>query len=474
MLDGTAPRVAAIYRRLADAIAEGVLRPGTRLPATRRLAQDLGVSRNTVAAAYDRLLAEGLVESRVGAGTFVAAIERRLRAPSSRGGGALVPSPAVRRLLVELAPEVSAQARPPARYDFAVGLPDPRFFPRDEWRRELAHRLRPTAVLETHYGDPAGSAALRAAIARHIAVTRAVRVPPDDIVVTHGAQHGISLVARALLAPGDVVAMEDPGYPPIRALFASLGARVVPVPVDEQGIRVDRLPARAAIVYTTPSHQFPLGMPMSSSRRQELLEWADRRRAAVIEDDYDSEFRFGARPLDSLHSLDRSGRVVYVGTFSKSLLPSLRLGFVVTPPSLADGVRLIRRVSDWSADPLPQEALAAILDSGVFATAVRRARRAYERRHAALHAALTRELPHELVTVPSHAGLHLAAHLRPQAPRSAARVVERAHELGVRVRSIDEFYAGRPSTTGLVLGFGRVDESDIDPGVRLLAQAVRG
>lgn len=466
------PKVAAIYRRLADAIIEGTLPSRARLPSTRELARDLGISRNTVAAAYDRLLAEGLIEARVGAGTFVAAVEPRVRRPAVRSAGALVPSPTVRSLLPELAPEVTAQARPPARYDFAIGVPDARLFPAAEWRREVAHRLRPSARLESDYGDPGGAPALRTAIARHIGLNRAVKVQPDEIIVTHGAQHAISLVGRALLSPGDIVAVEDPGYPPIRALFASLGARVVPVPVDDEGIRVDRLPARAALIYTTPSHQFPLGMPMSFRRRQHLLAWAEAHRAAIVEDDYDAEFRFGARPLDALHSLDRVGRVIYVGTFSKSLVPSLRLGFVVVPPSLAEGVRLVRRVSDWSADPVPQEALAALLDSGAFAAAVRRARRVYERRHAALGAALALELSAELIAVPSHAGLHLAARLQAGVPRSAARIVERAAELGVRVRSIDEFFAGPPAIGGLVLGFGRIDEADIPAGVRLLAQAV--
>lgn len=470
-LEGAPDLVAAVYRQLADAITEGAFAPGDRLPSTRALAADLGVARGTVQAAYDRLLGEGLTEGRVGAGTFVADL-RRPASRSLRGkAGALRPAPLVAALVAD--PSVARDGRPPPdtgwRFDFRLGRPDPALFPRDEWRRAVADALRPGARLAGEYAPPVGLPVLRAAVARHIRLSRAVRADPDDVVITNGAQHGMSLLARALLSPGDTVAVEDPGYPPIRALFGAVGARLVPVPTDAEGIRVDRLPDRARVVYTTPSHQFPLGVPQSAARRRELLEWAAERDAAVIEDDYDSEFRYGGRPLDALHSLDRHGRVVYVGTFSKSLDPSLRLGFLVVPNGIRPAVELLRRATDQGQDPVPQAALARLIDDGVFAGALRRARRVYERRHAALVESLA-VVGGALTAVPSHAGLHLAARLDPAHPRSARRIAADARADGLALEPLEEYHLTTPAASGLVLGFGLIPEERIRPGVETLAR----
>ncbi|TPW77744.1 PLP-dependent aminotransferase family protein [Schumannella soli] len=486
-------RTTAIHRQLASAIVDGVLAPGARLPATRELAAELGVARTTVSAAYDRLLAEGLVEARVGAGTFVADVRAaaaggatttdRAEARSIRQGisgshspadpctaAALHPIP----LIAELAADDDGLAPDPApdriRWDFAGGSPDPTLFPHADWRRLIAHHLRATSPYPGGYGDPTGLLELRVAIARHVRLSRAVAAEPDDVHVTLGAQHGLGLIARALLRPGDTVAVEEPGYPPVRAIFASLGARIEHVPVDAEGLRVDLLPPRARLVYATPSHQFPLGMPMTTPRRLALLAWAERHGAAVVEDDYDSEFRYGTRPLDSLHSLDRAGRVIHLATFSKSLAPGLRLGFLVAPPSLRAALRFLQRTERMSADPVPQAALADLLDTGVFAARARRSRRIYAERHRLLTAELGERMPDALRVIPSHAGLHLTAYLDAAFPRTAPRLAELAAAAGIRVTALDPFYARAPTANGLLLGFGRIPAADIPAGVAALAR----
>jgi GntR family transcriptional regulator/MocR family aminotransferase len=469
-LDGVGDRTDRIYRQLADAIIDGRLRPGDPLPASRALAASLRVARNTVVAAYDRLLAEGLTATRVGAGTFVSPTVDRARVPRRRPS-ALQPRPWWRDS--EEGPDDPPDMQTAARFDFQVGVPDARLFPQDVWRRTLSHLLRPTARLPATYADPAGVEILRAALARHVALSRAVVCTADDVVVTSGAQQGLSLIARVLLRPGDTVAVEDPGYPPVREMFASFGADVVGVPVDASGIRVEALPDSATVVYCTPSHQFPLGMAMTPERRIELLEWASRHRAAVIEDDYDSEFRFGQRPLDSLYSLDRAGRVIYVGTFSKSLHPVIRMGFVVGPPSLQEALVAAKRLDDVHSDLVTQLALAALLDTGTFATHVRRAKRAYARRHALLSSRLVRDFDGVLDVVPSSAGLHLAAWLDPRTRKSSAKIVQDAALQGIRLQTIERFYRAAPTRSGLVLGFGGVDERGIAEGLTLLRRIIR-
>ena len=317
-LDGPGEKTTRVYRALREAVADGRLPAGHRLPATRVLAADLGVARNSVATAYERLVAEGYLFARVGAGTFVAPVRDEVAPPRPpadplrpRPGWTFTPLPA------------SAEV-PPPRWDFRTGLPDARLFPFDSWRRLVSAELRLRANDPAGYAAPSGHPALRAAIARYVGYSRSVRAAEEDVLVTNGTQHALDLIGRVLLRPGDVVAVEEPGYPPARRLFASLGARVVGVPVDDDGLVVEALPGTARVVYATPSHQFPLGRAMSLARRHALLEWARGRQAAIVEDDYDSEFRFSARPLEPLYSLDTAGRVLYVGTFSKTMLPTVR------------------------------------------------------------------------------------------------------------------------------------------------------
>ncbi|HEX7097928.1 MAG TPA: PLP-dependent aminotransferase family protein [Acidimicrobiia bacterium] len=455
-------RIGGIYRGIVDAILSGRLRPGDRLPPSRRLAEELGVARVTVTTAYERLVAEGYLEGRVGVGTFVSTTIPDVSPSRAPSGSAHHVRPVWRKALF------SSPSAPP-RHDFRLGMGDPGFFPRHEWRRAMTTQLA-VHDFSRSYPDPSGRPSLRAAIARHIAVSRAVRCGPEDVLVTRGAQQAFDVIARTVIEPGAVIAVEDPGYPPVRKLLQSLGAVVVPVEVDPEGIVVEALPPEARLVYVTPSHQFPLGTTMSLRRRLELLAWSEQHDALVIEDDYDSEFRFTDRPLDPLQSLDSTGRVIYVGSFSKTMHPSLRLGFVVAPEALRRGLAAARLVSDWHGDPILEEAMAAFIERGDLARHLRRTRQRYRRRHDALLAALDEHLGRWLEPFPSGAGLHVAARLRPDVGIDVDAVVALAAERGVAVNSLSEMAARSSGPDGLAFGYGLVSDGEIQDGLLLLAE----
>jgi len=455
VLEPGGEKTVLVYRALRAAIVDGRLPAGHRLPPTRALATDLGVSRGSVASAYERLAAEGYLVSRVGSGTYVTEMPV---APGPRRAPAdpLRPRPGWR-----LTPQPVSGEQPAPRYDFRTGIPDAGLFPFDTWRRLVAAELRLGANSPGMYAAPAGHPALRAAIARYLGVSRSIRAAADDMVITNGTQHALDLIARVLLRPGDVVAVEDPGYPPARTLFAAHGCRVVPVPVDEQGLVVTALPAGCRLVYATPSHQFPLGRPMSLGRRRELLDWARRRATAIVEDDYDSEFRYAARPLEPLYHLDTAGRVLYAGTFSKSMLPSIRTGFVLVPPGLRDALCAARQLGDGYGSPAIQAALARFIDDGELARHVRRAGREYGRRQARIVARLS-AMP-RLEVLPSAAGLHVTALLR---DGPAAPVVAAAAAAGLAVEDLAG-YSYATSQAGFVFGLGGA--TLIDEGLAVFA-----
>jgi GntR family transcriptional regulator / MocR family aminotransferase len=460
---------ARIYRQLFDAVLDGRLRSGERLPATRELARRLEVSRNTVALAYERLVAEGVFSSRVGAGTFVCreavGPTRSRQVPS---GGAVQPRP-----LWKAIPEPPPiQSRTPI-YDFRVGTPDATMFPFTVWRRLVARELRPGTLDWGRYGEPSGHPGLRAAIARHIGISRSVRASADDVIVTQGAQQALDLIGRVVLDPGDTVAVEEPGYPPARSLFRTLGARVVGVPVDDEGLVISRIPKATQLVYVTPSHQFPLGMRMSLARRAALLSWAEQRNAIVIEDDYDSEFRFEGRPLDPLQTLDTRGRVVYVGSFSKVLLPTLRLGFLVAPASLRAALRAAKQLTDWHGEIPTQAALTRLIDDGLLARHIRKVAREYAIRHAMISDAVRRDFSDWLQVIPSGAGLHVAAHAAPGVSIDLNHVVRRAEAWGLLVRTIAYFSSLSATQDGLVIGYGAITATGIEEGLKRLRRSFR-
>ncbi|MFI5933452.1 PLP-dependent aminotransferase family protein [Actinoplanes sp. NPDC051494] len=452
-LEGRGERTVRVYRALREAIVDGRLVAGHRLPATRVLAADLGVSRNSVATAYERLVAEGYLVARIGAGTFVADVRSE---PVPRRAAA---DPLTPRAGWSFTPRASDGDEPKPRYDFRSGIPDATLFPFETWRRFVAAELRLRAHDPGGYAGPAGHPGLRAAVARYLGYSRSLRVTADDVLITNGTQHALDLIGRVLLAPGDVVAVEEPGYPPARRLFASLGARVVGVPVDGAGLVVDALPEDARIVYATPSHQFPLGRPMSLARRHALLDWARRKQVALLEDDYDSEFRYSARPLEPLHSLDTAGRVLYLGTFSKTMIPSVRTGFVIAPPALRSALAAARQLGDGYGQIAVQAALARFIDEGQLARHVRRAAKAYADRRSRIVAALSGHPG--LDVVESAAGLHVTAlSRRPPAPN---RVVAALAAKGVAVEDLADYGSG----TGFVFGFGAIDPAVLDEGMAL-------
>jgi GntR family transcriptional regulator/MocR family aminotransferase len=449
-----------VYRQLRDAILAGHLHAAEALPSSREFAGQIGVSRNTVLLVYDRLRSEGFVTSRVGAGTFVSE-GIRPRPPIGPTASPLRP-----RAIWDEIPDGPDLSDPRPEFDLRPGIPDVTGFPFAAWRSRISRQFYPSAVGSGAPIGAAGHPGLRAAIARHVGVARAVRATADDVVVTNGTQQALDLIARVMLAPGDAVAVEDPGYPLARRVFHAYGCRVVGVPVDADGMIVDAIPRGVRLAYVTPSHQYPLGMAMSMVRRQALLAWARRTDATIVEDDYDSEFRFGARSLEPLQSLDGSGRVIYVGSFSKVIFSTLRLGFLIAPRSLRSALCRAKSVSDWhSAVPL-QAAAALFMDDGLLAQHIRRMRRVYADRHELVQEILRRQFGDRLTPLPTVGGLHLAALLRRRRGAVDLAIAESAWRLGVAVLPLSYHYLSRRRRPGFLIGYGAIATDRIEEGLR--------
>nr|WP_229220018.1 PLP-dependent aminotransferase family protein [Rugamonas fusca] len=436
---------------MRTAIIDGRLSAGLRLPGSRTLAAHCGVSRNCAMAVYDLLLSEGLVAARAGGGTYVSDI---YPADPPRTANAAIDrtpllQPRWRNEPTVLRPSPATQFD----YDFVVGLPDTTQFPFDTWRRLDARALRQLQRAPAEYAAPEGRAALRAAIARHVSFARAVACNADGVLVTSGAQQAFDLLARIFIEPGQTkVAIEDPGYPPLRWALESAGAVLVPVPVDAEGIAVDRIPADARLICVTPSHQFPMGQAMSLRRRMALLAFAREHGGLIVEDDYDGEFSHSSQPLDALKSLDRADSVFYVGTFSKSLFPGLRLGYVIAPAWARAALVGAKQRSDWHGAVAAQDTLAAFIDNGDLARHIRKMRQVYSQRKQVLTQALQRHLPSTLSVIPAEGGLHIAALLRGGA--DASQVVAAAAEAGIRVEPISQYALAASPPNGLVFGLG--------------------
>jgi GntR family transcriptional regulator / MocR family aminotransferase len=472
-----------LYRQLYDslrrAILKGQLAPGTRLQSSRDMAAELKVSRNTVVNAYEQLLAEGYLEGQVGSGTYVSrALPEDLlnvKTPTRRCARARGGPPALSkrgRVIASFA--ASIPRMPDLVRPFQTGVPALDAFPFDTWSKLLARHWRRPASALLAYGEPQGHAPLRRAVASYLGLARAVRCAPEQVVITDGAQMAFDLAARVLLDPGDAAWVEEPGYPRARAALAAAGARLVHVPVDAEGLDVSAgagLEPGARLVYVTPSHQFPLGMTMSLPRRLALLDWASRAGAWVVEDDYDSEYRYEGRPLASLQGLDTEGRVVYVGTFSKVLFPSLRLGYMVVPPALVDAFVAARAMSGRHSPSVEQAALTEFIEEGYFGRHVRRMRALSGERQAALIRALRREAGGLLEVEPSPAGMHLVAWL-PEG-LDDVEVSREALARGVEAPPMSAFYAGRPPRGGLELGYAAFTEAQLRKGASQLCAAVR-
>lgn len=461
-----------LYDQLREAVLSGRLPARFRLPPTRVLAADLGVSRNTVLAAIEQLTAEGYVEGRVGAGTYVATLSADT--PVSAAPAAVKPA---RHRLSRRATAVAAINRPHTRprKPFGLGIPDLDGFPFEVWSRLIAkHWRHPQPDLMTAR-DPAGYLPLRRAIAAYLNAFRATRTTPDQVIVTAGAQAGLDLAVRVMLEPGEPVWIEDPGYAGFRAVLAAADALAVPVPVDAEGLSVEagrRLSPKARLAFVSPSHQFPLGVTMSLGRRLELIDWAAQADAFILEDDYDSEYRYEGRPLAALQGLDGGGRVIYVGSFSKVMFPALRLGYLVVPEDLVDPFLRVRAAIDDHPSIIAQPALAEFIEGGQFAAHIRRSRKRYATRKGILEAAFAKHLAGVLSLRPIQAGLHAVADILLPGLHDTA-IVDAALARGIVLTPLSSF-GMKKRTQGLLFGFAGVDEKTITRTVKLLAEVIAG
>ena len=537
-----------LCHQLRTQITDGALVSGARLPSTRALAADLGVSRTTVTAVYEQLAAEGYLVTAPGRVARVAEMAVRSGtgrpAATAEAGQAAHPAPSERTATAQpwsppaaasaamdnlsesiprhvgtlpdmntntdsdtdtgpdtdastgtalwlsaygrrLALQPATTSAKAVRIDFLYGAVASRDFPLRSWRRALQAARARTQADQSPLGyiEPEGDPALRRALQAYLARARGLVFDAEQVLVVHGSQQGIDLAARLLLDPGDAVVMEDPGYLSARRCFEAVGARRLSVRVDEQGLVTPELPddPQTRLAYVTPSHQFPLGGVLPIGRRHELLQWAERRSAWILEDDYDGEFRYGQRPIDALQAIDRHHRVIYVGTFSKALSPQLRLGYMVLPPALVPVFRQAKRLADRHAPVAEQRALANLIDSGAYERHVRRTRREHERRRTALLEAVARHLPPQAHLAGTAAGLHAVLWLPGWRTTDEATIVTAARASGVGVYPLSGLYAPpcltscssvEPRQAGLILGYASLTPGQVTRGLQILGQVL--
>jgi GntR family transcriptional regulator/MocR family aminotransferase len=463
-LDGASaiPFYRQIYNRIAGAVLDGRLAPGARLPSARSLAAQLSIARGTVETAYQVLAGEGYIVARGAAGTLVApALDRKL-----------LKSRAVRSTRAEIPPPAAAvPLRAPAL--FRMGLPALDAFPHKVWSRLFARQARSMSVVDLAYQSPAGHESLRIEVARYLAVARGVTCAPEQVFITGGFQGALGLIMRCLLQPGDIAWVEDPGYDNARNALRLAGARLVGVPVDGDGIDVARAVAKAPparLVVVTPTHQSPLTVTLSLPRRMALLAWAAATQAWIVEDDYDSEYRYLGKPLPALKSLDRHDRVLFVGSFSKVLSPGLRVGYLVVPPGLVDRFAAIADLMQPPPAALIQATIAAFLEQGYFGRHIRRMRQLYAERRAALVAALQDEVRPTLGIELQPGGMHLVARL-PRGTDDIGLVAELLKQ-GIGPSALSAWGVEGPYAPGLLISFTNVDVKKAPQAARSLAAAL--
>jgi GntR family transcriptional regulator/MocR family aminotransferase len=478
------PLQVQIYRALRDAILRGRYPAGSRLPSTRALAADAGVARNTVSNAYDQLLGEGYAVTRHGSGTYVTA-----ELPDAMTAVARPAGPPAARAVDGAAPRLSRLGRTVQgwrvtferdgcglAYDFRHARPALRDFPYATWRRLLTRRVRSASERDLEYGPPAGAPALREAIARHLQRARGIVGDAGQVLVVNGAQQALDLVARVLIESRDRVLFEEPHYAAARGVFLGAGARLVTLPVDAEGLDVTRLDRRVRgirLAYVTPSHQFPTGVVMSLARRVALLSWAERENVWVVEDDYDGEYRYSGRPLQSLQGLDRTGRVLYMGTFSKLMFPALRLGYLVLPRPLVKAFRSAKGLADGGTATLEQLALADFIAEGHFERHVRLARARNAARRNVLVEAVAEHLGNRVEISGDSAGTYVLLWLRDIPPRQVDRYVARARAASVGIYSAASFFAKEPPRGAIILSYAALAETDIREGILRLGAVLR-
>lgn len=466
--NSSVPYYLQIYEGVRAAITSGRLIPGQRLPSTRTLAEELQISRYPVFSAFDQLLQEGYLDGKVGSGTFV-----RYNIPDDVSRPIGTRRPALRE-------EADTIPEPPSAHQpqggntgpLAVGEPALDVFPSESFAR-LIRRHAVASVELLGFGDPAGYGPLREAVVEYLRTARAVDCDASQVLIISGSQMGLMISALALTTADSAVCVEEPGYPGARHALGTMGATIIPVDVDSEGIDVAalaRVDSPVSLVYVTPSHQYPLGMSMGLARRLELLRWAGRSNAWIIEDDYDSEFRYASRPVGSLQGMDSNSRMIYLGTFSRALYPALRLGYMVVPRQLVDAFLRVRETLDIQSPTLSQLAVNDFMREGQFARHLRRMRAIYMGRRDALLDAIREEAADVLTVGNTEAGLHVVAHLRDGS--SDHDVAARAASLGLHPSALSSCFIG-PGAPGLLIGFGGAGESELQGAVRALAGLLR-
>ena len=475
-LDGQGPRYLQLIRALKTAILAGRIPPGERLPATRSLARELGISRNTVLVAYEQIVAEGFAEGRVGAGTYVADLGES--PPREKAAG----TANARRM--ERAPPQSrfagrargtdfshyTHAHAGLRYDLQYGAPLLNPAIANAWRRELT---RAAGSRSLDYPGPRGLRALREAIAAYLGRRRGLQVHRSEVLVVSGAQQAFDLAARVLLDEGDGVVIEEPGYFGMREVMHAHGVRIHAVPVDREGLKCAGLPGEGVrLVCVTPSHQFPSGTLLSLPRRLELLRYASRHGAWIIEDDYDGEFRYDAKPIAALRALDDADRVIYVGSFSKMLFPALRLGYMVLPDALREDFVSAKRLADFGCPAIEQAALARFMESPGFDRHLRNASSTLRARRRALLQGLEEHAGDHVEVVDAPAGMHTVVWLRDYSFDDCERLIMEARSVGVGLYPIEPHYLGKPERPGLLLGYAGLAPEDITLAMQLFGECL--
>jgi len=464
------PLYQQIYESFRGRIIRGELRAGDLVPSSRELARESRISRLPVLTAYSQLLAEGYFESRVGAGTFISS------SLPSRPTGASPSAAPGRRLLsaqVVALPKYERPSWAESLGPFQVGQPELQKFPIEIWLKLIARYSRRMRLKALQYGDAMGLPELREAVATYLRTSRGVRCEAQQIMIVSGSQQALDLATRVLLEAGSATWVEEPGYWLVHHVLKAARCRIVPVPVDTAGLNVTagiKLNRNARAAFVAPSHQYPLGVTMSAARRLQLLEWAQRSRAWIVEDDYDSEYRYGSLPIASLQGLDGNGRVIYIGTFSKVMFPSMRLGYLVIPFDLIERFAAMRQVMDICSTHITQAVMSDFIREGHFARHIRRMRPIYAERRRVLVAELERQLGDNLTIMGDQAGMHLA--IFPARVRDDRKIAATAARQSLWLSALSSSYVGRTPRHGFVLGFGNAQAKDIPQAVRHLKKLI--
>ena len=471
-----------LYRQLIEEIRKGVLsgrlKPNQKLPSSRSLAKSLTISRSTVTQSYEQLESEGYLETRRSSGTYVCQkipdewLKSSAIAPVTNNTTAknLSLSQFGKNLTSIGSLQVS---EPDYEISFRYGNPAVEYFPMQQWRKLLAHHCHNSTDLLNYAADSAGYFPLRVEIASYLQRSRAVRCTPEQVIIINGSQQALDLIARLVLNPGDWVAMEDPGYLGARYCFKGQLANIQPIPVNSEGLEVKTVsscPQNFKLVYVTPSHQFPSGVTLSLTQRIALLQWAEKTDTLIIEDDYDSEYRYETQPVPALQGMDRSESVIYIGTFSKILFPSLRIGYLVVPPNWIPIVRKAKWLCDRFCPILEQYALTDWIKLGHFERHIRRMRQLYDSRRQALVAALKRYFGERVTIIGENAGIHVMAKIQTALPDEV--VIQKAAAVGVGLVSAREYYLERLSQGEFIFGYAQLEETQIEQGIIRLSQVI--